>query len=109
MHKACHPFNRLDLKMFSVKSFAWLALLAVSAVASPSDGRTVLEKRHDVSGEWARSGKAQHNRIIPLRFALAQSNLDKGDAWLMDVAHPSSLNYGKHWTLDQVRDAFQPR
>ena len=95
--------------MFFVKNFAWLALLAVLAVASPTGQRTVLEKRQDVNGEWARSGRAQHNQKIPLRFALAQSNLDKGDEWLMDVAHPSSPNYGKHWTLDQVRDAFQPR
>lgn len=43
-----------------------------------------------------------------MRFALAQSNLDKADDFLMDVSHPESPNFGKHWTAKQVAETFAP-
>lgn len=47
--------------------------------------------------------------MLPMRIALAQSNLDKGEEWLMDVSHPTSEKYGKHWTAEDVANAFAPR
>lgn len=44
----------------------------------------------------------------PMRIALAQSNLDKADEYLMDVSHPESPNFGKHWTAKQVAEMFAP-
>lgn len=43
-----------------------------------------------------------------MRIGLAQSNLDRAHEKLMDVAHPASVNYGKHWTSEEVIDAFKP-
>lgn len=43
-----------------------------------------------------------------MRIGLKQSNLDKGPQWLMDVSHPKSENYGKHWTSEEIIDAFRP-
>jgi tripeptidyl-peptidase-1 len=43
-----------------------------------------------------------------MRIALTQSNLDKAHEYLMDVSHPGSPNYGKHWTAQEVADAFAP-
>lgn len=43
-----------------------------------------------------------------MRFALAQSNLHKADEFLMEVSHPDSPNFGKHWTAKQVAETFAP-
>ncbi|EHL01475.1 putative Aorsin [Glarea lozoyensis 74030] len=43
-----------------------------------------------------------------MRIGLAQNNLDKGYEHLMDVSDPSSSNFGKHWTADDVINAFRP-
>lgn len=48
------------------------------------------------------------HHVLPMRFALTQSNLDKADAFLMDVSHPDSPNFGKHWTAKQVAETFAP-
>jgi tripeptidyl-peptidase-1 len=47
--------------------------------------------------------------ILSMRIALAQENLHKGDEWLMEVAHPASDLYGKHWSAAGVAAAFAPR
>ncbi|KAK5112826.1 hypothetical protein LTR85_011160 [Meristemomyces frigidus] len=43
-----------------------------------------------------------------MRIGLAQSNLDYADKYLTELSHPASPNYGKHWTSEQVIDAFKP-
>ncbi|CAK4033881.1 aorsin [Lecanosticta acicola] len=43
-----------------------------------------------------------------MRIGLKQSNLDKAHDWLNEVSHPTSSNYGRHWTQEQVIEAFQP-
>ncbi|KAK4547340.1 hypothetical protein LTR36_000996 [Oleoguttula mirabilis] len=43
-----------------------------------------------------------------MRIGLAQSNLDNAHEYLTDLSHPASANYGKHWTSEQVIDAFKP-
>lgn len=40
--------------------------------------------------------------------ALKQRNLENADNYLMRVSHPSSPEYGKLWTSDDVREAFSP-
>lgn len=42
-------------------------------------------------------------------FRLKQKNIDHIEKWLMDVSHPGSSNYGKHWTPQKVADAFAPK
>jgi hypothetical protein len=46
--------------------------------------------------------------IIPVRIGLKQSNLHTGYERLMDVSHPSSVNYGKHLTKEEVHSIFAP-
>ncbi|RFU29102.1 hypothetical protein B7463_g7233, partial [Scytalidium lignicola] len=58
---------------------------------------------------WRRdTGEINSGARLPVRIALAQSNLHMSEEFLMDVADPRSPNYGKHWTADQVRDTFAP-
>lgn len=46
--------------------------------------------------------------IIPVRIGLRQSNLHTGYERLMEVSHPSSENYGKHLTKEEVHSIFAP-
>lgn len=46
--------------------------------------------------------------IIPVRIGLRQSNLHTGYERLMEVSHPSSENYGKHLTKEEVYAIFAP-
>lgn len=43
-----------------------------------------------------------------MRIGLKQRNLHRGYELLMDVADPSSANYGRHWTQDEITDMFSP-
>ncbi|KAL8699547.1 MAG: hypothetical protein Q9201_005949 [Fulgogasparrea decipioides] len=43
-----------------------------------------------------------------MRIALTQSNLDKAEEFLMDVSHPDSPNFGKHWTHEEIATKFAP-
>lgn len=87
--------------------FALSALVAYS-VAAPSSSHVQHEKRDYLPPGWERHGKIASHEVLPMRFALSQSNLDKADDFLMDVSHPDSPNFGKHWTAKQVADTFAP-
>lgn len=80
--------------------------------ASPTASKYVL---HEERSQWmpapaslqARS-RLDVDHLLPVRIALTQRGLDTGDDWLMDVAHPESPNYGKHWSAAQINTAFAP-
>lgn len=86
------------------------SLLAfVTAIPAPSS-YVVHEKREIQNGRWARSGiKLNRDILIPMSFGLKQRNIHKGYDFLMDVSHPESSNYGKHWSMDKVfKGLFSP-
>ena len=78
-------------------------LLAVGAAA-------IVHERRNVDSFFgpSKGGRLNKNAIFPLRIGLQQQNLDDGYDYLMDVSHPTSSNYGKHWTLEEVNEKFQP-
>ncbi|KAI0749771.1 subtilisin-like protein [Daedaleopsis nitida] len=85
------------------------AVATVSGTALPPHSRRVLHERRDtVPHGWALHRRADPDTVLPLNIALRQSNLDKLDAYLLDVADPESPNYGKHWTAAQVAQTFRP-
>jgi tripeptidyl-peptidase-1 len=85
------------------------ALLLVATVASalPKPGYVVHEKRFTDTG-LRRGNRVDAGAVTTFRIGLKQGNLAKGYDYLMSVSHPSSSNYGKHWTADEVRKAFAP-
>lgn len=87
-------------------SFILHSLLFASSLAYPTSNHVVHEKR-DIILEPSRT-RLDPNAIIPIRIALRQSNLDIGHEKLMDVSHPSSTNYGKHLSAEEVHDLFAP-
>ena len=75
------------------------------AAAAPAPTTHVMhEKRETLSARWSRRSDIKLNRdaVIPMSFGLTQQNLENGYEFLMDVSHPESKNYGKHWSMDQV-------
>ncbi|KAI1855363.1 hypothetical protein JX265_006494 [Neoarthrinium moseri] len=97
-----------------MKPVTSLMLLAASAANGlPSSPYVLHESRH-ASGIGRRSLSAKHARadvdaIIPLRIGLTQTNLETGYDRLMDVADPSSPNFGNHLSRDEVIELFAPK
>ena len=86
---------------------SWACVAVV--VASPPTRYTQLEKRQKLPHGWRKHTRLDADHPLPIRIALAQSNLHKGYDHLMDVSHPDSRNYGKHWSAQQVAEAFAPK
>ncbi|KAI9714044.1 MAG: hypothetical protein M1820_000774 [Bogoriella megaspora] len=83
-------------------------LLAAGAIASPLTSHVTHESRRHVPSGWTKRSQLQRNAVLPMRIALTQSNLDRTYEYLNDVSHPSSPNYGKHWTAKEVAEKFAP-
>ena len=86
-----------------------LSLCLASASSEPILSRwTVHEHRSHVPSGWRIVHKHDASAILPLRFALAQSNMENLEEYLHDVSHPGSPNYGKHWPAGKVASTFAP-
>ncbi|KAI4161597.1 MAG: hypothetical protein LQ342_004738 [Letrouitia transgressa] len=83
------------------------AFVAVS-LALPSFNHVVHEKRDRLPLGWKQHKKLQDSAVLPMRIALAQSNLEKAEEYLLEVSNPDSLNFGKHWTHEQIANKFAP-
>ncbi|KAH8821627.1 peptidase S8/S53 domain-containing protein [Xylogone sp. PMI_703] len=85
-----------------------LALVAVVQSAAVPNTHVVHEKRDSAPKSWVKRDKLHPKALLPMRIGLKQQSLDRGYEFLMDVSHPSSSNYGKHWTSDEVIAMFAP-
>lgn len=90
------------MKLSILAVLTWLAACVIAAPAPVS--HVVHEKRETQMNQWTRRNELKLNRdaIIPLSIGLSQRNLENGYEHLMDVSHPESSNYGKHWSFDKV-------
>lgn len=68
----------------------------------------VHEARSSAPAGWTRGNRLSKKSTLPVRIALAQSNLDQLHDHLMRVSEPTSEEYGQHWTVEQVRKTFAP-
>jgi tripeptidyl-peptidase I len=85
-----------------------LAITALFAGTSLSVSTShVLHEKRSISLPYQRQ-RVPGDAIIPVRIALHQSNLHTGYERLMDVSHPSSKNYGKHLSKEEVHALFAP-
>lgn len=84
--------------------------LVLSAAGAPStfSPRVVHESRSNVPRGWAPVRRAEPSMMLPLRVGLVQPNLENIEAYIMDVSHPESPNYGKHWSPEKVAETFRP-
>jgi tripeptidyl-peptidase I len=83
-------------------AFSKLLISLVAIVAS------VAAAPRPIPTGWSLHRRADPDALIPLRFSLAQSNLDKLESHLLDIADPRSPNYGKHWSPARVAETFRP-
>ena len=75
------------------------------ALAAPAPVPYTLHEKREVQKEkWTRNLDVKLNRdaVIPISIGLTQRNLENGYDMLMDVSHPESPNYGKHWSMQKV-------
>ncbi|KAH8893898.1 subtilisin-like protein [Thozetella sp. PMI_491] len=90
-------------------SLSFALAIASFGLASPTKSPlTIHEKRADVELHSIRRDRVPQDHVFPMRIGLAQKNLHNGYSYLMDVSDPGSPNFGKHWTPEQVKEAFAP-
>jgi tripeptidyl-peptidase-1 len=92
--------------------FSAVAILggfAACVFAAPAPNSYVVHEKRSMQNEkWSRRRDIKLNRdaVIPMSFGLAQRNLENGYDFLLDVSHPESKNYGKHWPMSKVRRQY---
>lgn len=96
-----------------MKANTWncfIALLTAATVihTTRSTNRVLHEKRTATPREWRQGGRVSADAILPIRIGLVQSNLDDAYEHLMDVSHPQSPNYGRHWKAEDVHEMYAP-
>lgn len=86
-----------------------LILLSVITRAAVIPSQHEIHERRSASPQgWKRGSRLEKHVALPVRIALTQSNMEALHDYLMQVSEPSSSQYGKHWTVDKVRDMFAP-
>ncbi|KAH8671471.1 putative protease S8 tripeptidyl peptidase I [Xylariales sp. PMI_506] len=85
-----------------------LSYAAAFASALSFEDHAVHEERQTLSARWNKRDRVLPHKRLPVRIGLAQSNLDKAEDFILDISHPKSPNYGRHWTADEVIEAFKP-
>ncbi|KAG9312126.1 hypothetical protein JVU11DRAFT_7414 [Chiua virens] len=94
--------------MKSLLTFVVLGLGLLAAAEPVLSPYTLHEKRTHVPVGWMLKRRHDPSAPLPLRFALAQRNIDDIGKYLMEVSHPESANYGKHWSAGNVLETFAP-
>ena len=94
--------------MRSILSIVVTLLGVAFAVPSPSSDHVVHEIRAAEPIHWAKTGRLDSNRVLPMRFGLVQQNLHRLEEMLMSVSHPKSPKYAQHFTPMEVIDTFAP-
>ncbi|EHK20964.1 uncharacterized protein TRIVIDRAFT_192452 [Trichoderma virens Gv29-8] len=84
------------------------ALLGLTSGRSIPGGHIVHEKRSVPNSKLHK--RVSPDVVLPVRVGLKQNAraLEEAENWLTEVSHPDSSLYGKHWTLDEVVEAFKP-
>ncbi|KAH9915208.1 subtilisin-like protein [Fomitopsis serialis] len=77
--------------------------------ASPAPARLVVhESRATIPSGWLPVRRADPDIVLPLRIGLMQPHIHEVEEYLMEISHPQSPGYGKHWTPAEVRHTFRP-
>lgn len=85
------------------------ALFVAAHAASPALSPLIRHRSlREIPRGWSLHRRAEPDARVFLRFALTQSNLDKLDDYLLEIADPESPNYGRHWSPEKVMKTFRP-
>ena len=94
--------------MFCNLAFLIVVIAASAVAASIPASHVIVEERDAAPKQWIKRARVHPESVLTVRIGLTQTNLHMGEEYLMDVSHPDSPNYGKHWTAEQVIEAFKP-
>lgn len=91
-------------------SLPWALSLAALAAALPTKRADLVvhERRAAEPLDWMRERRPPADAVLPMRFGLAQQNLERLEEMLMSVSHPASPSYGKHFSPQDVVETFAP-
>ncbi|KAM3435884.1 hypothetical protein NHJ13734_005334 [Beauveria thailandica] len=85
-----------------------LGVLARLTIAFPAESGILHKDGHVLDHNWLKEHDFHPNTQISVRIALKQRNLENGMAYLLDVSDPASVNYGKHYSAEEVIHLFSP-
>ncbi|KNG91684.1 putative protease S8 tripeptidyl peptidase I [Aspergillus nomiae NRRL 13137] len=94
------------MRPLSHLSFCSGLLLGLSALSAATS--VVHERREVTSSNWVKRARVSPSDTHVVRIGLAQSNLEEAHDLLMDVSNPSSPNYAKFYSADEVAAKFAP-
>jgi tripeptidyl-peptidase-1 len=96
------------MKMKNMMLVALLLSLAATNGLAVNTDKTI--KAPDLSGKWQHSTMDYNpeSTRMTVVLVLKQTNLSKLERLVLDVSTPSSKNYGKHWTADEVNALTRP-
>ena len=86
--------------------YFWL-LLFVHVVCT---AQSTVSHRHYAADLWNKTARADGDTSFVLRifFGASDSAVESATESLISMAHPSSPNFGKHWTAEEIVDHFSP-
>ncbi|KAK7689950.1 hypothetical protein QCA50_006590 [Cerrena zonata] len=97
------------MRSWSLVSVLSCAVTLALALPSRRANHVVHEKRaFDPVEDWVKTRKLEADKVLPMRFGLAQQNLHRIEEILTAVSHPTSPTYGKHLSAAEIVDTFAP-
>lgn len=57
---------------------------------------------------WRLHSRMHPDRVLPMRIALKQSQIDKLESHLMKISNPGSEHFGQHWSHEEILKTFAP-
>ncbi|KAI9711500.1 MAG: hypothetical protein M1820_002063 [Bogoriella megaspora] len=94
------------MKFCSLAAAAALATSVQCAVLNVP--HVVHEKREVPTRHWTKRSTLEKDAVLPMRIGMTQSNLDRGDELLMEIAHHESPKYGQWYTPEEIVELFAP-
>ena len=80
------------------------SLLAISQAANPLFHNLVIhESIQSIPDGFVQTGPAPPSKVLKLRIALTQNNIQGLESELYAVSDPASARYGQHLSKEQVR------
>lgn len=100
------------MRIYTTILVAGLAILSSSdALSIPRDTKYVVHERrqtHRAGAHLTKRSQVNSGSLLPMRIGLTQVDLHRGYDLVMDVSHPESKNYGKHYSAEEVNKLFAP-
>lgn len=101
--------------MYLLQQIIALGVIALLSKASPYpqthpqlDNPTIFHQIQEPPPGWSSQGAINNKTIIRAHIGLKQSNIEELQSKLLDISDPSSENYGKWLSAEEVNDMTAP-